>query len=192
LPYERYVLEIPLDRLSSPWKEAFVKPKIFNIAENRPLLEVFHRLDTYEELLGIDDFQNAAEHLMHECMILLKVAYSTSRIEHSYDPLTKRILKYINENLSKPLFVEDLAEHFFLSKSHIQNVFYQNMKIGVKSYIVQKKMLLAKELLQNGKKPYEVAVELGYNDYTTFYKNFRKYYHAPPQNFVKSKVNGKL
>ncbi|MBQ7364348.1 MAG: helix-turn-helix domain-containing protein [Clostridia bacterium] len=186
-PYERYVLEIPSTRIDSSWETLFSQPKLFNIAHNPKLQDIFYRLDTYQELLPEDDFAQMCEYLVQECLLVLKSSFGNDSIEHSYDPLTKRILHYINENLSLPLSVEALSEHFFLSKSHIQNVFYQNMKIGVKSYIVQKKMLLAKDLLESGKKPYEVAEELGYSDYTTFYKNFRKHYKASPKLYVSKK-----
>lgn len=185
--YERYVLEIPLDLVPTSLAEVFTQTQLFNISENSLLLEAFHRLDSYQALLTDQEFGKISESVIQEILYLLKASLGSSNVQHSYDPLTKRILAYINENLTKALTVSDLSEHFYLSKSHIQNVFYQNMKIGVKSYIVQKKMLLAKTLLQSGKRPHEVAEALGYNDYATFYKNFKKQYHVSPKAFTVKK-----
>lgn len=185
--YERYVLEIPLRYVPNSLEHVFQKTHLFNVSDNALLLETFRRLDAYQGLFGDEEFENICENVVQEILYLLKASLVKQNIEHSYDPLTKRILAYINDNLTKPLTVSDLSEHFYLSKSHIQNVFYQNMKIGVKSYIVQKKMLLAKTLLQNGKRPHEVAELLGYNDYATFYKNFKKQYRESPKFFTAKK-----
>jgi len=181
--YERYVLEIPPKYLNSDYRTVFSAPTIFNIADNSSLVSLFSRLDAYHNMLSGEDFASMCQLLVRECMLLLKTSLIHRSVEHSYDPLTKRMLTYINENITLPLSAELLSEHFFLSKSHVQNVFHQNMKIGMKQYITQKKMLLAKELLQKGKKPYEVAEHLSYKDYTTFFKNFKRHYRLPPQAF---------
>ena len=181
--YERYVIEIPLDRVPASLKEIFEKTEICNVTENTPLLDLFHRLDTYHNLLDGEDFGKICRHMVQELLLVLRISLGRGDSRHSYDPLTKRILTYINDNLTKPLTIDELSETFYLSRSHIQNVFSQNMKIGIKSYISQKKMLRAKELLQSGKKPYEVAELLGYSDYATFFKNFKKHYRIPPKEF---------
>ncbi len=183
-PYERYVLEIPLLRCPPGSDAVFESPRIFSIAENKSLIGIFERAEAYYTLLPPDDFERSAALLAEECLLLLKADLHAGTTSHSYDPLTLRLLRFINANLSEPLTVAGLAEHFFLSKSHIQNVFLRNMRIGIKSYIVQKKMALAKDLLAHGEQPSEVAAHLGYDDYTTFYKNFKKHCKESPRTFL--------
>ena len=43
-------------------------------------------------------------------------------------------------------------------------------------------MQLAYHLLQQGKPPVEVATELGYDYYSTFYHNYIKRFHVPPKS----------
>lgn len=183
VPYERFVLEIPDGRIEHDWCKLFLKPSVFSLSEDHALISCFQRLERYFSLLSYPDFGKMCEHLVQETLLLLKAAVGADTAGHSYDPLTKRILSYINEHIEEPLSARSVADSFFLSPSHIQNVFYQNMKIGIKSYIVQKKMLRAKELLQSGKKPCEVAAQLGYGDYATFFKAFRKEYGTAPKSF---------
>lgn len=181
--YERFVFEFPVDKYPAvDIAEVFKKAKVFNISDNTRLMSVFLRLKEYRNIFDDISFEKVAHLLVQECIMLLKITVSDP-VEYSYNPLTKKILKYINNNIEKPLTVADLSNEFYLSKSHIQNVFFENMKIGIKSYILQKKMIRAKELLESGNLPVEVSEKLGYIDYTTFYRNFKKIYKFAPKHY---------
>lgn len=94
------------------------------------------------------------------------------------------MIEYVNANIAEPITIDGIAESFCLSKSHIQNVFNTNMGIGIKSYILHKKMAFAYEMLKNGAHPTAVAEKLGFTNYVTFYKNFINTYNAPPKSFL--------
>lgn len=53
----------------------------------------------------------------------------------------------------------------------------------LKSYILEKKMKQAKDMLENGKSVKQTAFELGFYDEFHFSKKFKSYFGKPPTEF---------
>ncbi len=184
-PYERFVFNFPLGKFGIDVRSIFEKPRIVNIADKPQILSVFDRMKLYSDTMPKRDLADAVGLLVQECLLLIKNEHNFLNTPHSHDALTRSVVKYINDNINEPLTTDAIAEHFCLSKSHVQNVFNNNMKIGIKSYILRKKMAHAYELLKNGARPTTVADGLGFTNYVTFYKNFVNTYGVPPKSFIK-------
>lgn len=108
-------------------------------------------------------------------------------IQFSTDKNLRLILSYINENLSEKLTVEDIAAHVFLSKSTVCHLFRQKMRIGIKQYILQKKMTYAQQLINNGSSASEAAKAIGYLNYANFFIIYKKMLcESPSENRRKS------
>jgi len=54
------------------------------------------------------------------------------------------------------------------------------MKVSPKQYILQKRMALAAKLIREGVPPTEVALRVGYDNYSNFYRMYQKHLHAAP------------
>ncbi len=91
------------------------------------------------------------------------------------------ILYYINNNISFPITLEALCEKFFISKAHINRRFSEVFDQTVWQYITEKRLKLAKELLQRGERPTEVATLCGFNDYNAFFKAYKQKYGVAPK-----------
>lgn len=183
--YERFVFNFPIGKFGIDVGSVFEKTRIVNIADKPQILSVFDRMRLYAETMPRRDLSDAICLLLQECLLLIKNERNFPSTPHSHDALTGSIVKYINDNITEPLTIDGIAEHFCLSKSHVQNVFNDNMKIGIKSYILRKKMARAYELLKNGARPTIVADGLGFSNYVTFYKNFVNTYSVPPKSFIR-------
>ena len=94
--------------------------------------------------------------------------------------ITRRIIAFINSNIAMPLSVDTIAKELYISKSYAANRFLSEMHIGVMQFVRSKKMLHAKQLLESGVKPHEVCYRCGYDDYTTFYRTFKKVIGCAP------------
>ncbi len=90
------------------------------------------------------------------------------------------VLPYIEENLTKIKSLDEVAEHFFLSPSTLTHQFKSQMGISLMKFIRQKKLLLARSMLEKGEKPLEVAVKCGFSEYTTFYKAYIRFFGIAP------------
>lgn len=86
----------------------------------------------------------------------------------------KQIVSLVEGNLHRQISLEDIAGQLFMSESSLCHLFRQEMGISLKQYILQKKMMYAKSLLQKGTAPGAAAALCGYKNYASFYKVFRK------------------
>ena len=111
---------------------------------------------------------------------VLRESTSTIKAPHTKDTLIARVIKIIDENIRLPLSLDKLAKELFVSKSTLCHRFSSYMHITPGRYITTKKMQLAEELLQNGMSVKEVCRELGYDNYTTFYYNYKQIMGCPP------------
>lgn len=101
--------------------------------------------------------------------------------------LVSDVLSFINENYSEDLSLEGIAEQFFISKYHLSHEFNRTVGVGVYRYIILKRLLMAKQLLENGMSPGEVYGKCGFRDYTTFFRSFKAEYGISPGMYTSSK-----
>lgn len=95
--------------------------------------------------------------------------------------LVVEICKYINADLSQDLSLEKIAETFYISKTHLNRLFKTSVGTTVGKYIKLKRLFFAKELIQKGERPMDIYAKCGFNDYTTFYRSFKKYFLVSPK-----------
>ena len=90
------------------------------------------------------------------------------------------ILEFINERIREPLSTKRIAGELFLSPTYVSQIFSAHMKIGLMEYIKRKKVLLAGDLIASGTKPTAAAAQLGFAEYSTFFRLYKKYFGCPP------------
>ena len=78
------------------------------------------------------------------------------------------------------MFEQRIGDHPLLSRSYVQNVFSQHMHIGLKTYIMQKKIYAAHADLGRGLGPSEVCEKYAFGDYSVFYRLYKKTFHTSP------------
>jgi YesN/AraC family two-component response regulator len=90
------------------------------------------------------------------------------------------IILYINQNITSKLTLDTLAGRFYMSKYYISHLFTEKTGITLKEYITKKRILLAKENLLEKKPLGQVARDVGFSDYSSFYRAFKKTLGYPP------------
>lgn len=100
------------------------------------------------------------------------------------DKKIEAILDYINSNLGKDLLIDDIASRFFLNKYYLMHLFKEQTGYSIHSYIVQKRLILARSLIKNGYSLSCASVECGFEDYSSFVKAFKKHYGVSPKNYI--------
>ncbi len=128
--------------------------------------------------------------LMLQCLMLQilitinhlvsKVLYSAST--HSNNEKMVEIIQYINRHLSSDLSLDALASRFYISKYHLSHLFSASTGFSVKQYISNKRVQYAQKLISEGMSTLDACVTAGFNDYSSFYKAFKKLYHASPKS----------
>ncbi len=181
--YENYVLSFRHDIIcEEQYKKIFSYPYIVNIASMPNILDFFSRLDNYKSFLSKRDFESISNLLVKEllisCSYIDKKEYST---EVSNNPLVESVISYITNNIKKPLNVHIIAEGIGFSTSYIQNTFSENMNIGLKQYILKRKIFAARNDIHQGKNPVEVSEDYGFDDYSNFYRAYKKIFGYSPK-----------
>ena len=99
------------------------------------------------------------------------------------DPRIAKTLDYIESNLNSPLALEELAEVACLSTSQFHRIFKRETDRTPFIFIEEMKMAKAYELMSEGKVMiHEMANLLGYKDYETFSRAFKKHFLLSPDD----------
>lgn len=90
------------------------------------------------------------------------------------------ILDYINQNLSTPLSIDNLCDKFFITRTQLYRIFKKATNMNAWEYIVLKRLVLARSLINDGMSAGDAAKTCGFKDYSTFYRAYAAKYGQPP------------
>ena len=91
------------------------------------------------------------------------------------NPSLKRTLDYIDQNYMNRLTLENVAQHVFLNKTYISQMFMKYLGVNFVSYLESVRINKAQELLQSTEKSVtKIAEETGYASQSYFTKAFKK------------------
>lgn len=91
-----------------------------------------------------------------------------------YDKKIVEMIHYINENLGEDLSIETLSARFYLSKYHMMRKFKEETGYFMHQYILEKRILSAKNLIMTGMSATAASMECGFKDYSTFSRAYKK------------------
>lgn len=84
------------------------------------------------------------------------------------------VVAYINEDPLRPLTLEQLSHTFFISRSQLNRSFKKATGRTVWDYVLEKRLLLAKDLLRNGHSPTTVGIHCGFGSYSSFFRAYKR------------------
>ena len=91
-----------------------------------------------------------------------------------------KLMNYLDSNILSIKSVRDICNAVGMSEAKIQRIMKERMDTSAMKYINTKKCIQASNLIQQGTPVSKVHTLCGYDDYTTFYRNFiRVFRHAP-------------
>ena len=96
------------------------------------------------------------------------------------------IKEFIKDNLHNELHREEIAKYVYLSPSYLSRIFKIETGVSLSKYIVEKRIDVAKEMLEfSSEKISEIAMNVGYSNFSYFAKSFKKQEGMSPQEFRK-------
>lgn len=144
------------------------------------LLSLFECL-LQEQLSPYPPEFSAAQGIILSVVYLLAQCYYDSAIpprqpwsQNDRDQLLRRCVAYIDTHYTESLNADDIAKQFGLSRSALCSAFLQQTGLQLHKYIAQKRIQKAQLLIRSHKDlPLnEIAAQIGYEDNSTFYRNF--------------------
>ena len=179
-PYERYNVIYDEKRLPRGIIEKIPRGvDIFRLGNSDALREIFEKIDAYGKSFSDEELCHITRNLIEEVFFLLASSDVLSE-SASVNPHVSSAIKYINENLATVRSIEEICDALYITKSHLHHLFIKNIQMSPKQYIISKRLQKARRLIRKGKRPTEIFADCGFDDYATFFRNYKKHYGHPP------------
>ncbi len=98
--------------------------------------------------------------------------------------LVNKVSNYVQNNLSKPIKVNEIAKTLFIGRSRLSTNFKNETGINISDYIIKLKIDEAKRLLRYSNNTFAtIASFLGFSSQSHFTKVFKKYTNSTPFDY---------
>ncbi|MCR4611730.1 MAG: AraC family transcriptional regulator [Lachnospiraceae bacterium] len=133
-------------------------------------------------------YQIAIESLFMQLMIMLCRVINkrnTFKQEETQSDLYSSIIRYIHNNIKEPLSIDDLCGAFYVSRSYVSRIVKEHLNTSVHQYILKVKLEHALSKIYQGSSITEASEEYGFDNYSTFYRECKKFYNKSPRELMK-------
>lgn len=96
------------------------------------------------------------------------------------------VVWYIHQHISENLALDNISTELSISVSYLERLFRNELGMSVHSYIQQYRVDLARKKIQQGEAIEHVCYEVGFKDYSTFYRAFYKFYNCTPREMQRT------
>lgn len=179
-PYERYVIRFNLSAIHPSIVNLLQKAKSVYYIANSPAAEEFYHMDAYIPSLHPDMQLYACIGSLHILTACLASSDELIQTADYVDLECMKIVNYIDQNLAEIQSIEDLVSALHMSKSTIYNIIRNQLHVPVMTYIRTQKCIAAKALIEQGFKASEVSERMGFQHYSSFYRDYRKIFRESP------------
>ena len=186
-PYERIVIRFKDSDIPEVLSKSLKETENIYFVRNSELSKEILRLDAHFSNINNDwimfTLQNSLQIILSYVVNYRQedtITYQSEDVQH--------IINYIEDHLTEIKDIDMICHDLNMSKSALCKKFTENVGVPVMSFVRLRKVMMANNLLQEGRKPTEVYQECGFNDYTTFYRSYKKYFQEEPANAKKHAV----
>ena len=186
VPYCRYVVNFNAAALPESQRLNLIA-----ILDNKPLGK-FNRIPAgeFEKNMWIHHLEQIVQaesfdvKQLYLTILLKELCQNISKTEDTSDAATtnEKLIEYINRNLMTLSSLDEICEHFYVSKTHLNRKFKAITGSSVWDYIVVKRLIIAKDMLASGWKPKAVSERCGYLEYSAFYRAYKTQFGVSPRD----------
>ncbi|GAB6990731.1 AraC family transcriptional regulator [Paenibacillus pini] len=125
--------------------------------------------------------------LMYSLLLDLRGMLAIPSGHNADEERLKPVLRYIQHNLHRNLQLNELAEAATMSSQYVCRLFRKTLGMRPMAYVNQERINLSKKMMfdERGKKLYEVAQAVGFENPSYFSAVFKRYTGLSPEEFKK-------
>lgn len=98
--------------------------------------------------------------------------------------LVMHSIEYIKNHFDEELTLTEIVHRSAMSKTNFCTIFHSITGMSFKEYLNRYRIEQAAEMIASGDKISVVGNRCGYSDFSTFYRNFKKYMEMSPSEFA--------
>lgn len=108
---------------------------------------------------------------------------TNTKISYGYREQIKYAMEYIKQNYAEDFSLKEMSQHSALSPSVFCKAFKEISGYSFNDYLNRTRISVAKKLIKDGLKITAVQGLIGYKDFSTFYRNFKKITGCAPKEY---------
>lgn len=159
-----------------------------NLAQKSKLYQVCKEL---EHSFNEEEYASELYHnlLFLEFMIHLNRMALADNINYIVDNYSndkiRQIIDYIHVHLKEEISIDSIANALYINKHYLMHLFKAETGYTIGNYITSKRLILAKEMIQNGVSVTQACYECGYRNYSSFFRAYKKHYKDAPKDMLR-------
>ena len=181
-PYHRLVIMVSpsffTEKNCPEYEEAFLGNAKYlgnkidgRIVHKSGLFDAVMRLKKYSDSFTLPP-SPVTDAVITEILYIINKTVSFSEPDNE-DNRIANVIAYINESFTQDISLDTLSEKFFISKYHLCRIFKEATGHTIHSYIKNKRLILAKEMIECGHSMTDAASLSGFNNYSSFYRAYK-------------------
>lgn len=112
--------------------------------------------------------------------LIYNLIYHLFGENHESANTSEKVKQYIDFHYMSAISVSGISAYFGYERSYLYRIFKSSYGIGIKEYIIKKRMESASLLLARGYSVHDTAAAVGYNDQFNFSKAYKTHFgHSP-------------
>ena len=193
-PYERIIIYISPEFLQRMSTADCDLPQIFSMDAGHVLRlketerkKIFAMTAALEKELSGNEYGREIISNVYLLRLLVEIGRQRRRKDihnpHPVIPENPRVLEwmaYIDMHLAEDLDMDTLAERFFISKYHMMRLFRRETGFTVHTYLLQRRLLAARQLIDKGMLATEACYRTGFRSYSSFTRAYNKHFGSTP------------
>ena len=193
-PYERIIIYIAPEFLQKMSTADCDLPQIFSMNTGYVLRlketerkKIFSMTAALEKELSGEDYGREIISNAYLLRLLVEIGRQRRKTDthnpHPVIPQNPRVLEwmaYIDRHLAEDLDMDLLAERFYISKYHMMRLFRRETGFTVHTYLLQRRLLAARQLIDKGMLATEACYRCGFRSYSSFTRAYSKYFGSTP------------
>lgn len=139
---------------------------------------------------GIENIPFRNEDQIHAAAKIMEACTSYIIYKELITPENDKIFKaakaYIENHLDKDINVNQLCNSLNIGRTKLYEIFKNELKMGISTYILRRRMHKAKKLLKTTELSIpEISENVGFSDYNYFSRVYKKIYGKSPKHYRK-------